>query len=143
VISTPVESSAIARWEGEGGAVLPLEAWTYTVGPTLNHRAIHEIAMNGRAPLRWRSFAEELLPPIDNLQRALASSIYTDSPLLLRGVETALRQLRQLLRQHGIESDQELPRSARPWGLESGTNRYDPTSDNDAILQMLKRNSTR
>lgn len=86
-----------------------------------------------------KSFAEGLRAPIDNLQRALASSIYTDSTVLLRGVETALRQLRQLLRQQGIETESEPPKGPRLWSTDSRAGRYDPTEHNDAILQMLQR----
>jgi len=59
-----------------------------------------------RAAAQKESFIKELLPVIDNLERALASGADAGSQQLYHGVEMTLQQLRQLLSQHGIEPDE-------------------------------------
>src|SRR5271157_1376691 len=58
---------------------------------------------DARAATQKESFIHELLPAIDNLERALASGASSGSPQLHQGVEMTLQQLRLLLRHHGIE----------------------------------------
>jgi molecular chaperone GrpE len=76
------------------------------------------------------SFISGLVPAIETLQRALNAGGSPGSPLLHQGVEMALRQLRQLLRQHGVETEKS--------GLEQATERYDPAKGNLVILRMLQ-----
>src|SRR3981189_3394909 len=55
-----------------------------------------------RAAEQKEAFIRELLPFIDNLERALASDRSTSPQQLREGVQMTLQQLNQLLRHHGI-----------------------------------------
>ena len=92
-----------------------------------------------RAAAQKQSFVEGLLPPIDNLERALASGTSTDSPLLRKGAEMALQQLRQLLRLHGIETEKWNQGLFNQRSREPGARRYDLSEANEAILENLQR----
>ncbi len=96
-----------------------------------------------RAAAQKQSFVEGLLAPIDNLQRALACATSTDSPLLRKGTEMALQQLRQLLRLHGIETEKWNQGPSNQRSREPGARRYDLSADNEAILESLQRGDRR
>ena len=96
-----------------------------------------------RAAAQKQSFVEGLLPPIDNLERALASGTSTDSPLLRKGAEMALQQLRQLLRLHGIETEKWNQGLFNQRSREPGARRYDLSEANEAILESLQRSDRR
>ena len=59
-----------------------------------------------RAAAQKDAFILELSPVTDNLERALASGAARDFTQFHQGVEMTLKQLQQLLRQHGVESDE-------------------------------------
>src|SRR5256885_5248113 len=59
-----------------------------------------------RAAAQKEAFIRELLPVIDNLERALASDASVSPEQLRQGVQMTLQQLYQLLRQHGIEPEE-------------------------------------
>jgi molecular chaperone GrpE len=92
-----------------------------------------------RAAAQKESFIHELLPAIDNLERALASSAPTGSLQLHKGVEMTLQQLRLLLRQHGIEPEESVGRPFDPHRHEAVSQRYDPAHPNHTILEVLQR----
>ena len=56
----------------------------------------------------------ELLPVIDNLERALGSDVSTSPEQLRQGVQMTLQQLTQLLRRHGIETEESLGKPFDP-----------------------------
>lgn len=85
------------------------------------------------------SFIHELLPALDNLERALASGPSPDSRQLLQGVELTVQQLRQLLRQHGIETQESAGQSFDPHLHEAVSQRHDPARPEHAILDVLQR----
>src|SRR5689334_6907211 len=58
-----------------------------------------------RAAAQKEAFIRELLPVIDNLERALSSDSSTSPEQLREGVQMTLQQLHQLLRRHGIEPE--------------------------------------
>jgi molecular chaperone GrpE len=84
-------------------------------------------------------FIHELLPVIDNLERALASDAPNGSKEIHQGVELTLRQLQQLLRNHGIESQD--PRAQRfdPHLHDAVSQRRDPAQGDHSILEVLQR----
>src|ERR1035438_2243175 len=92
-----------------------------------------------RAAAQKESFIHELLPAIDNLERALASSAPTGSLQLHKGVEMTLQQLRLLLRQHGIETEESVGQPFDPHRHEAISQRHDPAHPNHAILEVLQR----
>ncbi len=92
-----------------------------------------------RGAAQKESLLKELLPTLDNLERALASGASVDSPMLHQGVEMTLHQLRQLLRQHGVESQECV---GQPFDLrqqEAVSLRHDPTQPDQTVLEVLQR----
>src|SRR2546426_6005390 len=67
-----------------------------------------------RAAGQKETFIRELLPVIDNLERALASDASTSPEQLRQGVQMTLQQLHQLLRRHGIEPEESLSQPFDP-----------------------------
>jgi molecular chaperone GrpE (heat shock protein) len=59
-----------------------------------------------RVAAQKEAFIRELLPVIDNLERALGSDVSTSPEQLREGVQMTLQQLNQLLRRHGIEPEE-------------------------------------
>jgi molecular chaperone GrpE len=90
-----------------------------------------------RAAAQKESFIHELLPAIDNLERALASGASSGSPQLHQGVEMTLQQLRLLLRQHGIETEESVGQPFDPHRHEAVSQRHDAAHPNHAILSRF------
>jgi len=92
-----------------------------------------------RAAAQKDGFIQELLPVIDNLERALAAGVAAASPALHRGVEMTLQQLHKLLRQHGIESDETVGRPFDPHQHDALSQGHDPALPAGTILEMFQR----
>lgn len=92
-----------------------------------------------RAMAQKESFIQELLPAMDNLERALASGAAPDSGQLRQGVDMTLQQLRLLLRRHGIESQESLGQPFDPRRHEAVSQRHDPTQADRAVLEVFQR----
>ncbi len=92
-----------------------------------------------RAVAQKESFIVELLPVIDNLERALASGAARNSSQFHQGVEMTLRQLQQLLRQHGVESGEIAGQPFDPHRHEALSQGHDPAQPDHAILSVLQR----
>lgn len=92
-----------------------------------------------RAVAQKESFIHELLPAIDNLERALASGASAGSVQFHQGVEMTLQQLRQLLRQHGIETQEGVGQPFDPRQHEAVSQRHDPAYSDQAIIEVFQR----
>ncbi len=92
-----------------------------------------------RAAAQKESFIHELLPAIDNLERALASGASPGSRQFHQGVEMTLQQLRLLLRQHGIETEESVGQPFDPRRHEAVSQRHDPAQADHAILEVFQR----
>jgi molecular chaperone GrpE len=92
-----------------------------------------------RAVAQKESFIVELLPIIDNLERALASGASRDSSQFHQGVEMTLKQLQQLLKQHGVESGEIVGQPFDPHRHEALSPGHDPAQPDHAILSVLQR----
>lgn len=93
-----------------------------------------------RAAAQKESFIQELLPTIDNLERALASNNESTSVEQLRqGVQMTLHQLQQLLRRHGIEPEDCLGQVFDPQWQEAVTTRHDPGRLDHTVLEVFQR----
>ena len=79
------------------------------------------------------AFILELLPVLDNLERALAAEPSHE------GVAMALRQLRQLLGRHGIEAIEDVGRPFDPHRHEAVFLRHDPAQPDQVILEAAQR----
>ena len=92
-----------------------------------------------RAAAQKESFIVELLPVIDNLERALAAGASRDSAQFHQGVEMTLKQLQQLLRQHGVESEEIVGKPFDPHQHEALSQGHDPAQPDHAILEVVQR----
>ena len=92
-----------------------------------------------RAAAQQDSFIQELLPVIDNLERALASGAPAGSQQFHQGVEMILQQLRLLLVKHGIESGEIVGKPFDPHQHEAISQRHDPAQPDHAILEVAQR----
>ena len=92
-----------------------------------------------RAAAQKESFIRELLPSLDNLERALASGASLGTPQFHQGVEMTLQQLRLLLRQHGIETEESVGQPFDPHRHEAVSQRHDPAQANHAVLEVFQR----
>jgi molecular chaperone GrpE len=92
-----------------------------------------------RAAAQKESLMQELLPVIDNLERAVAAVAPTDAPQLRQGVEMTLQQLRLLLRQHGVEPEESLGQVFDPRRHEAVSQSHDPAQAAHTILQVFQR----
>jgi len=92
-----------------------------------------------RAAAQKESFIQDLLPFIDNLERALASGAAPGSMQFHQGVEMTLQQLRQLLIQHGIETEESVGQAFDPHRHEAVSQRNDPDQADRAILEVFQR----
>ena len=91
------------------------------------------------AAAQKEAFIHELLPVIDNLERALGSDVSTSPEQLRRGVQMTLQQLTQLLRDHGIEADESLGRPFDPRYHEAVSVGHDPSQPDHVILETFQR----
>jgi len=94
---------------------------------------------DARAAAQKESFIVELLPVIDNLERALAAGASRDSAQFHQGVEMTLKQLQQLLRQHGVESEEIVGKLFDPHQHEALSQGHDPALPDHAILEVVQR----
>ena len=85
------------------------------------------------------SFIVQLLPVVDNLERALASGASRKSAQFQQGVEMTLKQLQQLLRQHGVESEEIAGKPFDPHRHEALSQGFDPAQPDHAILEVVQR----
>ena len=92
-----------------------------------------------RAAQQKELFIHELLPAIDNLERALAVNSAPGSHKLHQGVEMTFRQLRLLLHQHGIEPEESVGQTFDPQRHEAVSQRHDADQPDHAIVEVLQR----
>ena len=92
-----------------------------------------------RATAQKDSFIQELLPVIDNLERALASGASAGSQQFHQGVGMTLQQLRLLLGRHGIASGEIVGQAFDPHQHEAIAQRHDPAQPDRAILEVAQR----
>jgi molecular chaperone GrpE len=103
----------------------------------LKRRGRQEVEV--RATAQMESFIHELLPTLDNLERALGSGAGPGSRELHQGVEMILQQLRQLLRQHGIETQESVGAPFDPREHEAVSQRCDPAHADHTIVEVFQR----
>jgi molecular chaperone GrpE len=91
------------------------------------------------AAMQKEAFIRDLLPVIDNLERALGSDASTSPEQLRQGVHMTLQQLTQLLRLHGVEPEECLGRPFDPLYHEAVSVRHDPYQPDHVILETFQR----
>lgn len=96
-----------------------------------------------RAAAEKEAFIDDLLPVLDNIERALASEASTASGALHQGVTLILQQLGELLRRHGIEAVEDLGRHFDPHRHEAVSVWCDPRQPDQVILEVTQRGYAR
>jgi molecular chaperone GrpE len=92
-----------------------------------------------RAVAQKESFMKELLPVIDNLERALAAGAAADVSPLHEGVKMTLQQLHLLLREHGVEPEESLGLVFDAHRHEAISQNHEPAQPTHAILKVFQR----
>ena len=92
-----------------------------------------------QAAMEKEAFIRDLLPILDNLERALASEQSISSEPLHQGVTMTLQQMGQLLHRHGIEAVEDMGRPFDPHRHEAVSVRYDPGQPDQIILEVTQR----
>ena len=92
-----------------------------------------------RAAAQKESFIVELLPVIDNLERALAAGALQDPAPFHQGVEMTLKQMQQLLHRHGVESEEIVGKPFDPRRHEALSQGHDPGQPDQAVLEVVQR----
>jgi molecular chaperone GrpE len=92
-----------------------------------------------RAAAQKESFILELLPVMDNLERALAAGASRDSEQFHQGVAMTLKQVQQLLQKHGIESEEIIGKPFDPHRHEALSQGHDAAHPDHAILEVVQR----
>jgi len=91
-----------------------------------------------RAAAQKEALMRDLLPVIDNLERALTSDHAASPEELRQGVQITLQQLQQLLRRHGVEAENSLGQRFDPHRHEAVRVRRDPSQPDEAVLEVYQ-----
>ena len=92
-----------------------------------------------QAAAEKEAFIRDLLPILDNLERALACEQSISSEPLHQGVTMTLQQMGQLLHRHGIEAVEDLGRPFDPHRHEAVSVRHDPSQPDHVVLEVTQR----
>ena len=92
-----------------------------------------------RAAAKKEALIHELLPAIDNLERALAVGPNTSFDQLLQGVDMILQQLRGILQQNEVEAEESLGKPFDPLRHEAIGSRRDPSKPDQSVLETVQR----
>ena len=92
-----------------------------------------------RAAELRNAFVRELLPVVDNLERALTSNPAHLAERLGEGVQLTLRQLTQVLNQHGFTGRDDLGQPFDPQYHEAVCVRSEPMQPDHVILEVWQR----
>jgi molecular chaperone GrpE len=92
-----------------------------------------------RAAVEKESFIRDLLPVLDNLERALACGQSVSPEQLRQGVEMTLQQLSKLLQGHGIEVVEDVGKPFDPHRHEAVSLRHDPSHPEHTVVEVIER----
>jgi molecular chaperone GrpE len=92
-----------------------------------------------RAAAQKVAFIRELLPIIDNLERAVRSEASAPPDQLLHGVKMTLKQLNRLLHKHGIEPEESDGKPFNPHYHNAIMTRSEPSQPDHVVLETLER----
>ena len=85
------------------------------------------------------AFIRDLLPVLDNLERALASAPAIVSEALYQGVTLTLQQLGQLLDRHGIKAVEDVGLPFDAHRHEAAFLRHDRSKPDHSVLEVIQR----
>ena len=92
-----------------------------------------------RSAAKKEALIHELLPAIDNLERALAVGPNTSFEQLLQGVDMISQQLRRILQQNEVEAEESLGKPFDPLRHEAIGSRRDPSKPDQSVLETVQR----
>jgi len=92
-----------------------------------------------QAEAQKEAFIQEMLPTLDNLERALACEQSISSAQIRQGVEMTLQQLVGLLGRHGIEGVEDVAHPFDPHRHEAVALGHDPDQPDQIILKVIQR----
>ncbi len=92
-----------------------------------------------RSAEQKHAFVRDLLPVVDNLERALTNGPTHPSGQLREGVQLTLKQLTQVLNQHGFVSRDDLGEPFDPQFHEAVCVRPDPMQADQTVLEVWQR----
>ncbi|MDB6109565.1 MAG: heat shock protein GrpE [Pedosphaera sp.] len=92
-----------------------------------------------RAGAQKEALLRELLPVVDNLERALTVTASTPFAQLFQGVEMTLQQLRQILHQNDVDVEESEGKPFDPLRHEAIGSRHDPSQRDQAVLETAQR----
>lgn len=104
-----------------------------------NYRKRTQRDSEQRAAAQKDAFIQELLPVVDNLERALASQSGSPDDQTRRGVEMTLQQLLDLLRRHGVEAEESTGRNFDPARHEALSARFEPGRPDHTVVEVVQR----
>ena len=96
-----------------------------------------------QAAVEKDSFIRDLLPILDNLERALACEGSTSSEQLHKGVAMTVQQLSDLLHRHGIEAIGARGLPFDPHRHEAVAVGHDPGQPDHVVLEVVQRGYSR
>ena len=91
-----------------------------------------------QAAAEKESFIRDLLPVLDNLERALASEQSVSSEQLHQGVEMTMQELGRLLHGHGIEAVEDVGQPFDPHRHEAVSVRHDRSQPDHIVLAVIQ-----
>jgi len=100
-------------------------------------RTAQEAERSAAAPKE--ALLQDLLPVIDNLERALSANGNTSLDQLFQGVTMILQQLHQILRQNDIHSEESLGQPFDPIRHEAIGSRHDPSKPDHTVLETTRQ----
>ena len=92
-----------------------------------------------RAAAQKLAFIRELLPVVDNFERALTADTTTTAKQFRRGIEMTLQQVFQVLGQHGIEPDDCRGKPFDPNRHEAIGARFERGRPDQTVLEVVQR----
>ena len=95
--------------------------------------------MDRRATAQKDALVRDLLPVIDNLERAVASAVSASVGHLYEGIQITWQQLIQVMRQHGFETREELGQPFDPKYHDAVSTRAEAAYADQIILEVWQR----
>jgi len=95
--------------------------------------------MDRRATAQKEALVRDLLPVIDNLERAVASALSASVGHMYEGIQITWQQLIQVMRQHGFETREDLGQPFDPKYHDAVSTRAEPVHADHTILEVWQR----
>jgi molecular chaperone GrpE len=92
-----------------------------------------------RAEAQKLAFIREMLPVVDNLERALTTDASTKASQLRRGIEMTLHQVFEVLGHNGIEPDDCLGKPFDAHRHEAIGARFEPDKPDQSVVEVVQR----